>query len=33
MNLINYKNDKLYIKNFQKIFFYASNTIMQLFFT
>ena len=30
--LINLKKDKLYIKNSQKIFFYAFNTIMKLFF-
>ena len=28
-----YKDDKLYIKFFQKIFFYAFNTIIKLFFT
>ena len=33
MKFIFYKKNKLYIKNFQKIFFYAFNTIMQLFFT
>ena len=33
MKLINYKEEKLQIKKFQKIFFYAFNTIMQLFFT
>ena len=32
MKIIIYKKDKLYIKNFQKIYFYAFNTIMQLFF-
>ena len=33
MNFIFYKDDKLYIKFFQKIFFYAINTIIKLFFT
>ena len=33
MKLIDYKKDKIYIKNFQKIFFYAFNTIIELFFT
>ena len=33
MNLINYKKDKLNIEKIQKIFFFAFNTIMQLFFT
>ena len=33
MKFILFKKDKLYIINFQKIFFYAFNTIMQLFFT
>ena len=33
MNLIFYKDDNLYIKNFQKIFFYSFNTIIKLFFT
>ena len=33
MNLIFYKDDKLYIKFFQKYFFYAFNTIIKLFFT
>ena len=33
MKSIKYKKDKLYIENFQNIFFNASNTIMQLFFT
>ena len=33
MKSIKYKKDKLYIENFQKIFFNAFNTIMQLFFT
>ena len=31
MKIIKYKKDKLYIKN-PKIFFYAFNTIMKLFF-
>ena len=30
MKLINYKKDKLYIKNVQQIFFHAFNTIMKL---
>ena len=34
MKLVNYKNDKINIKFFEKIFFYASsNTIMKLFLT
>ena len=33
MNLIFYKDDKLYIKILQKIFFYAFNTIIKLFIT
>ena len=33
MKLINLKKDKLYIEKIQKIFFFAFNTIMQLFFT
>ena len=33
MKSIKYKKDKLYIEYFQKIFFNAFNTIMQLFFT
>ena len=33
MKLNNYKKVKLYIKYFQKIFFYAFITIMNLFFT
>ena len=33
MKLVNYKNDKLKIKFFEKIIFYASNTIMKLFLT
>ena len=33
MKLIFYKDDKLYIKFFQKIFFYAFNTVIKLFFT
>ena len=33
MKLFFYKDDKLYIKFFQKIFLYAFNTIMKLFFT
>ena len=33
MKSIKYKKDKLYIETFQKIFFNAFNTIMQLFFT
>ena len=32
MNSVKYKKDKIYIENFQKIFFNAFNTIMQLFF-
>ena len=32
MKLIKYKKDKLYIKNCQKIFNYASNTIIKLLF-
>ena len=33
MKSIKYKKVKLYIENFQKIFFNAFNTIMQLYFT
>ena len=33
MELVDYKKGKLNIKNFQKIFFYALNTIIKLFFT
>ena len=33
MNQIFYKDDKLYINFFQKIFIYAFNTIIKLFFT
>ena len=33
MNKFFYKNDKLYIEIFQKIFFYTFNTIIKLFFT
>ena len=33
MNLIFYKDDKLYIKKIKRMFFYAFNTIIKLFFT
>ena len=32
MNSINYIKDELYIKTFQKYFFYAFNAIIKLFF-